>query len=596
MISSIKSISSESLPLRSQFLLTIEKLRESISIRLTPFDSLGILRSLILHEGASKDPLPFLRILGFVHLITASGIHLSAILSFWSHILQAICQYWQISARIGLRVGRTIGFLLCFFLWILNGARLGMLRPALVILFQRGATLLGFRWRKGSPLLFALVLEWIFARYQFYRTGIEPPSGRWIYAFAVGGGLLGYHLFKSWKHTGLAIGSWVFVALGEAWSEGWVALGTPFLSLITLPFFCTFLYPSVLVGLLLEELGFRELGKWILSILNELSVLLLQVLTHLALHSGNLWVLSRTSLALGAIAAGTALVILVTFKRRLFSIGIWLGLVLAFRLADTFKPHSEKRSLVASQVEQLDVGQGDAALVHSSNHFGLIDAGSERSLSESAWFSLFAERQILQLDWVALTHLDEDHSGGLLKLAKLIPIRCVSASEGELQTKKGKHFHQQLKDQGIPVFTWASGCVPFPTLAPEKSSKKRNKNMGAVWIPLHSNGFYLSAGDADEEDEFRIGKWASQLSQKKQGQRILKVSHHGSRYSSSKSFLQIIRPTVAWISVGASNSYGHPTLQTLTRLEKFKIPVFRTDRDGVLKSSTPPLIQSGLKQ
>lgn len=120
--------------------------------------------------------------------------------------------------------------------------------------------------------------------------------------------------------------------------------------------------------------------------------------------------------------------------------------------------------------------------------------------------------------------------------------------------------------------------------------------MGAIWIPLHSQGFYLSAGDADEEDEIRIGKWASQLSLRRNGPRILKVSHHGSRYSSSLEFLRLIRPSVAWISVGASNSYGHPTLQTLHRLKRLNIPILRTDRDGVLQSSTPSQTHSQLKK
>ncbi len=61
---------------------------------------------------------------------------------------------------------------------------------------------------------------------------------------------------------------------------------------------------------------------------------------------------------------------------------------------------------------------------------------------------------------------------------------------------------------------------------------------------------------------------------------VLKVPHHGSKYSSSEAFLQAVHPKIAVISVGAHNSYGHPTPEVLQRLEKFGIKTFRTDQNS----------------
>ena len=63
---------------------------------------------------------------------------------------------------------------------------------------------------------------------------------------------------------------------------------------------------------------------------------------------------------------------------------------------------------------------------------------------------------------------------------------------------------------------------------------------------------------------------------------ILKVAHHGSKYSTSGEFLENVKPKIAVISVG-KNSYGHPTPETLQRLENFDIHILRTDEYGDIK-------------
>ena len=61
---------------------------------------------------------------------------------------------------------------------------------------------------------------------------------------------------------------------------------------------------------------------------------------------------------------------------------------------------------------------------------------------------------------------------------------------------------------------------------------------------------------------------------------MLKVGHHGSKYSSGTAFLKAVDPKYAVIEVGADNPYGHPAPETLARLEAVRAKVYRTDRDG----------------
>ena len=86
----------------------------------------------------------------------------------------------------------------------------------------------------------------------------------------------------------------------------------------------------------------------------------------------------------------------------------------------------------------------------------------------------------------------------------------------------------------------------------------------------------LYTGDIDSKLEARLIKSYDLAAD------ILKVPHHGSKYSSSAEFLAAVNPALTVIEVGSRNSYGHPARETLERLEKFA-QVFRTDRDGTVK-------------
>jgi competence protein ComEC len=103
-------------------------------------------------------------------------------------------------------------------------------------------------------------------------------------------------------------------------------------------------------------------------------------------------------------------------------------------------------------------------------------------------------------------------------------------------------------------------------------------NDGSMFVRLEGRG--LSAvftGDASAEAEERMlrkgGNWAAH---------ILKAGHHGSRFSSCDAWLAAVNPSVAIISCGRNNVYGHPSPDTLARIERHGIGIHRTDREGTL--------------
>lgn len=290
-----------------------------------------------------------------------------------------------------------------------------------------------------------------------------------------------------------------------------------------------------------------------------------------------------------------------SFFRRFFcelkTTGIVFILVVFFKecgMKDLWISQKAEIFQIAKSVSQMDVGQGDGALVdEGQGHFGWVDVGSERALKLAAWIQLLAQRGVRSIDWVFLTHLDEDHVGALKPLATLFPIRCVVSSRLQWASHRGGEWRQRLAQLGIRT---SENCIPHPIYLPEdfsapRQKSKRNEAMGAILVPFQKNahdyGLYLSAGDADAKDELPIAHWVESQIQKRGYDfrfRVLKVSHHGSRFSTSEEFLKMIKPNEAWISAGVGNRYGHPTHEILERLKKMKIPVYRTDLEGVIST------------
>lgn len=607
----------------------IERIREETSQTLAHDDPWGFLRSMLLDERIPGAPTGMLGTLGFAHLMAASGIHLYAVSCLWGAALSFVALGVGLSAWQALTLSRFAVLLSWAFAWALTGARAGMLRPWLIWLTRQVAELLGMRWRAGAPLVLALAFDGVAG--WALGQGESSRHGRIYYALSVGGALMflgrggSKHdigklgLGKSILRAGsFALGAWILPALWSAWSIGTIALLGPLWSLLTLPALTFLAYPALLISGLSCALGTRLELPWIWRAMD----FWINLLASWAVALPQLWVVPRESLALGAVLATGAVGVMGTTRvlsrlgwgrgtSRLAPLLLCLFPATAIPVALFLKDTPSAGSCeflnpgsCANRVEQLDVGQGDAALIAGPKGVaGLFDAGSERALGDPAWIRLLATRGIREISWIALSHLDEDHSGGVKRLGTLVPIGCVVTSRGELLSERGERYAQELRGLGIRSGEWSAACMPFPYYAPPPTPPGagglKNQNMGALLVPLPGGKTYLAAGDADQAEELPIGRWARDwlATHERPGARrgrILKISHHGSRTSSHPDFIRAFQPTQAWISVGINNHYGHPSAQVLDLLGKMGIPVGRTDRDGSL-STQSDLLSSAFK-
>lgn len=237
--------------------------------------------------------------------------------------------------------------------------------------------------------------------------------------------------------------------------------------------------------------------------------------------------------------------------------------------------HTTQTSLM---VTWLDVGQGDAAVIQCGGHAMLIDGGKpEESSYIYAWLK---QHGLSSLDVMVATHVDADHIGGLSGALNYATVGTAYCPATTGTTKTFESFVKYLAAQGksitVPTTgeTFALGAAQVQILGPLRSAEDSNNSSIVLKVTYGATSF-LFTGDAEREEEQDLLNAGENLQST-----VLKIGHHGSDTSTSYPFLRAVAPQYAVISVGAGNSYGHPTEAVLSRLRDAGVTTFRTDMQG----------------
>lgn len=229
-------------------------------------------------------------------------------------------------------------------------------------------------------------------------------------------------------------------------------------------------------------------------------------------------------------------------------------------------------------VTWLDVGQGDAAVIQCGGQSMLIDGGKpEKSSYIYAWLQ---QHGLSYLDVIVATHVDADHIGGLsgaLNYASVGTAYCpVTTGTTETFQSFVKYLARRGKQIMVPTAgeTFALGGAQVQILGPLHCAEDSNDNSIVLKVSFGATSF-LFTGDAERAEEQDLLNAGVNLQST-----VLKVGHHGSDTSTSYPFLRAVAPQYAVISVGAGNSYGHPTEAVLSRLRDAGVTTFRTDMQG----------------
>ncbi len=261
-----------------------------------------------------------------------------------------------------------------------------------------------------------------------------------------------------------------------------------------------------------------------------------------------------------------------------------LFILLFFNIFTWQKVYSNHTGL-QDTIHFLDVGQGSATLIQTSNSYQiLIDAGPDKSILSQLSQIMPTDDNTIEL--AILTHPHADHLIGFNYLLENYEIKAIMFTDVVYNEENYAHLKKLVKEENIiPVIAtqytdikindiYIDILYPFASIQNENFEELNNSSLAIKLIsPTQS---IIITGDLHEEKEKEIVEHYDNYLQSD----ILVAGHHGSKTSSSESFLNMVNPQTVIISAGQDNKFGHPSPETIDKLTQKNIEIRRTDLDG----------------
>ena len=264
------------------------------------------------------------------------------------------------------------------------------------------------------------------------------------------------------------------------------------------------------------------------------------------------------------------------------------------------KPNVSKRQEGELRIHFLDVGQGDATIIElSDGKIMLIDGGNGDEDTLKAVMRYLNALKIEAIDYLVVTHADEDHCGSLDKVLKYKDVKqaFVPVSSVTDENEYGEFFAALLKEgcswsfsspaidlsvAGEQGYT-LKFLYPYIYDVEQETEIDTNDSSCVLWLDYQGTSA-IFMGDAPLKIEQNLMRdfWLGLMQEGivLNDTEILKVSHHGSRDATSAEFVKFLGVKDAVISCGENNPYKHPSDTVLENLEKSQVSVYRTDTQG----------------
>lgn len=253
---------------------------------------------------------------------------------------------------------------------------------------------------------------------------------------------------------------------------------------------------------------------------------------------------------------------------------------------------SIRSSFVAHAVDQtvatiyfIDVGQGDAVFIDTLGLDVLIDGGTRTA--GSAVVNFLNGLNIFEIHLMVATHMDADHIGGLITvLESTIQVDQVLINNQTGSTVTYNDFMTLANIHPVTIAQRGATYLLAPNvnltvLNPVQPLEFNEQNLNSVAMRLLvGESSFLLMGDAEVEAEESVLQAGVEVSGD-----VLKVGHHGSSTATSDSFLAAVSPSIAVISAGEDNPYGHPHQETLDKLFANQVSVYGTYQSGTITIS-----------
>ena len=234
----------------------------------------------------------------------------------------------------------------------------------------------------------------------------------------------------------------------------------------------------------------------------------------------------------------------------------------------------------------LDVGQGDAIFIESPNgNQILLDGGpNKKVLRELTEIMPFYDRSI---DMIISSHPDKDHIAGLVEVARRYNVSAAMESGVNSNSAVYRELNKIIDEKEIQKIFARRGMrinmgegTYIDILFPDRDVFGLETNTASIVAKLiYGNTSFMLTGDSPKA----IEKYLVSIMGEALKSDVLKVAHHGSKTSTSESFLGYVSPKYSVISSGKNNRYNHPHKEIIELLNKFEIPILRADELGTIK-------------
>jgi competence protein ComEC len=278
-------------------------------------------------------------------------------------------------------------------------------------------------------------------------------------------------------------------------------------------------------------------------------------------------------------------------------IGWWHAIIAALVLAvvvDARYWFDERFRSDDLRVTFLAVGEGDAAVVRFPGaRVMVIDGGSawrdfdlgERVVARYLW-----AQKIMQVNWLALSHPDQDHYGGLDFIARNFLPQEFWDIAAENDDAGYQHLLDTMREEKIPIHQIDATTPPInidgvrlSALNPRALPSASHNNASMVLRLEYRGASLLFTGDLEASGEAAVLASSANLQST-----VLKVPHHGSHTSSSPGFVEAVAPKLAVISLGYRNRFNFPAPEVVARYRSQGARIMRTDEDGAIEVYVGP--------
>lgn len=554
----------------------VERVREKIQQRIVkvlenkPYS--GVIQALVMGDDsqiAADDWQLFLRT-GISHLMSISGLHITMLSGLAFGLMSFIWRRIpQLATRLPTRKAATVAGVVAALIYaLIAGFAVPTQRTLYMLMVFALALWSGRQLVISQVLALALVVVVVIDPWAVMAAGFWLSFGAVaMLSFALGARIGQTHWLKAAIHTQWAVTIGMLPLLLIMFHQA--SIVSPIANAFSIPIISFVVTPLALLGsflpidsLLMLSYKALELCMFVLNWLNQLPNAVWQQ------HTPATWTLLPALLG----------VIWLLLPR-----GIpmrWLGLV-GFLPMLLLVP--QRPTLGDMKVTVLDVGQGLSVVVQTATHTLVYDAGAKYNQQSDAGGRVvvpFLQGEgVTKIDGFMVSHNDNDHSGGMLSVLSLIPVDWFASSIPDevalnAAAEKMKCYAGQV---------WAWDGVNFEVLHPQLQSyedvRVTDNNRSCVLKITSASGSLLLTGDIEKSVEATLVEQAADQLKSD----VLVAPHHGSKTSSSESFIAAVAPSMVVFTSGYLSRFKHPAPVVVERYQTLSRAMFRSDYHGAIE-------------